>query len=109
MVGPQKHSDNPCSCIDGKGHVNGEEHKTEWVTSIQPNAKFQLDFQILLISTLVSLGYITAFRDYDLVLEKTPLTYREIPMIFPTAMSRSHTVRQIRSCLDLFRSCFSVA
>ena len=49
-----------CTCTVDKEHVK---HKTEWVTSKQLNAKFQLVFQIFASSTRVSLNDInTCFR-----------------------------------------------
>ena len=41
------------TCTDGKLHVDGENHKTEWVTGFQQNAKIQHDFLILPNCTIV--------------------------------------------------------
>ena len=63
------------TCTVDKEHVK---HKTEWVTSKQLNAKFQLVFQIFASSTQVSLDDInTRFRsilDTELFLEAWELS-----------------------------------
>ena len=49
---------------DGRWYEDMEKHKTEWVTYLQPMAKFQLDFQILPISTLVISSFVLTSYTY---------------------------------------------